>query len=219
MLSKPQPRQPFFTADLHLGHAAVIEYSERPFASVDQMDAALVDNWNSVVDSRDDVYIVGDVALCKPDKAKALIAALKGRKFLVFGNHDKALRRKKELLELFAGHSDMMVVKVQDADATDGVRRIVLCHYPMIVWDRSHYGTWHLHGHCHGSLPDDAHALRLDVGVDAWMSPTCELDRKNKEIVRGQAKLYRPIAYSEIAKRMSAKAWKPADGHRDRGGD
>jgi hypothetical protein len=30
---------------------------------------------------------------------------------------------------------------------------IVLCHYAMRVWNRSHHGAWHLYGHSRGNLP------------------------------------------------------------------
>ena len=32
---------------------------------------------------------------------------------------------------------------------------IVLCHYAMRVWQKSHYGAWMLYGHSHGTLPDN----------------------------------------------------------------
>jgi calcineurin-like phosphoesterase family protein len=41
---------------------------------------------------------------------------------------------------------------------------IILCHYAMRVWDRSHYGSMHLYGHSHGHLPD--YGKSMDVGVD-----------------------------------------------------
>jgi calcineurin-like phosphoesterase family protein len=41
---------------------------------------------------------------------------------------------------------------------------IVLCHYPMAHWDRRHYGSWHLFGHCHGRF--EVMGLAYDVGVD-----------------------------------------------------
>ena len=43
---------------------------------------------------------------------------------------------------------------------------IVLCHYPLAIWDRRHYGAWHLYGHTHGAYTSDG--LALDVGVDNW---------------------------------------------------
>lgn len=183
----------FFTSDLHLGHARVIDYCRRPFANVDEMNQALVARWNARVKSYDDVYILGDLALCKPGLAAALVGRLAGRMRLVFGNHDKALRKSYEGSGLFEWCKDLAEVKVPDIDAPDGAQRITLCHYPMITWPKSHHGAWMLHGHCHGSLPDDRRALRLDVGVDVWD--------------------YAPVSYDEIKARMSKKAFKPVDHH------
>jgi len=48
---------------------------------------------------------------------------------------------------------------------------ITLNHFPMLLWDKSHYCAWNIHGHCHGSLPESSvdylDAKRLDVGVDS----------------------------------------------------
>ena len=51
----------FFIADPHFGHKAVIEYENRPFASVEEMDEALIDNWNNTVTKHDIVWLLGDV--------------------------------------------------------------------------------------------------------------------------------------------------------------
>jgi calcineurin-like phosphoesterase family protein len=190
----------FFTSDLHFGHSNVINYSNRPFSSVEEMDQILVSNWNDVVTNKDRVIIAGDLAMrYSSDYAYNIVKKLKGQKHLVFGNHDKAIRKNKEFLALFESVSDLLTVKVQDEEAIGGVRRIVICHYPMLVWDRSHYGAWHLHGHSHGSLPDDENSLRFDIGVDAWTT-----DGK---------KLYRPIEYKEIKEKMKLKKWIPKDRH------
>ena len=50
----------WFTADLHLGHSNIIDYSDRPFANVDAKDRALIDNWNEAVAEDDTVWVVGD---------------------------------------------------------------------------------------------------------------------------------------------------------------
>ena len=50
----------YFTSDLHFGHRAVIEYAKRPFASVDEMDAAMIARWNAAVKPDGIVFVVGD---------------------------------------------------------------------------------------------------------------------------------------------------------------
>ena len=51
----------YFTADLHLGHANIIGHCGRPFASVEEMDRVLLQNWNDRVRPTDAVYILGDL--------------------------------------------------------------------------------------------------------------------------------------------------------------
>lgn len=183
----------FFTGDTHLGHRSILQYANRPFSTVEEMNEAIVSGWNSVVGLRDTVYHDGDVALCRPELAIELVRRLNGHKHLIFGNHDKSLRKNKDFLALWESTSDFREIKVEDPTAPDGSRRIVLCHYAMRVWNKSHHGSWHLYGHSHGSLPDDPHALSLDVGVDCW-------DMK-------------PASFAQISERMSRKTWKPCDHH------
>lgn len=45
-------------------------------------------------------------------------------------------------------------------------RYITLCHYSMRSWNKSHYASWCLFGHHHGSL--EPYGLSFDVGVDCW---------------------------------------------------
>lgn len=184
----------FFTSDLHLGHGNVIRYTNRPFNNAAEMDEALVRYWNETVAPHDEVYVVGDFALCPVPRAAALARRMNGRKFLVRGNHDKNLFG--ELLEQFGWVRDMHTVRVPDADTPRGAQEIVLCHYAMRVWNKSHHGAWHLYGHSHGSLPDDPHARSLDVGVDCWH--------------------YRPVSYQQIKERMALKTPRSVDHHRHR---
>ena len=49
----------YYTADLHFHYAPLLP--SRPFATVEEMDEALVKNWNDTVGPEDTVYLVGDI--------------------------------------------------------------------------------------------------------------------------------------------------------------
>ena len=50
----------FFTSDLHFGHENVLKMDNRPFKTVDEMDAELIKRWNKKVNKGDIVYVLGD---------------------------------------------------------------------------------------------------------------------------------------------------------------
>ena len=50
----------FFTSDTHFAKETAIFQDHRPFRDVDEMDEALITNWNSVVGDDDDAYVLGD---------------------------------------------------------------------------------------------------------------------------------------------------------------
>ena len=61
--------QVFFTADTHYGHRAVVDYCHRPFVDEKEMDEAMIERWNAVVQPGDLVYHLGDFALCATGRA------------------------------------------------------------------------------------------------------------------------------------------------------
>lgn len=82
----------YFTSDLHLCHDREFIYRPRGFDSVDEMDKAIVERWNTVVGDDDDVYVLGDLMLCDNEKAVGYIKMLKGRIHVILGNHDTSKR-------------------------------------------------------------------------------------------------------------------------------
>ena len=150
----------FFTSDTHFGHANTINYCHRPFNNVDEMDEALIANWNSVVSNDDIIYHLGDFAWRNKKKAREIVSRLNGRKFLCRGSHDG---RTSKLAGFFEDVQDSFLI------AVNGRQYIFMSHCLHKVWPKSHYGSWHLFGHSHGNM--DAYAERegklLDVGVDS----------------------------------------------------
>jgi calcineurin-like phosphoesterase family protein len=147
----------YISADLHLGHANLIKYGARDFKDCNEMDRVIIDNWNSVINRNTAVYILGDLVICNKRQAARYLKQLNGRKRLVIGNHDSVI--KGELLKYFEW------VKPYYESRTEDRTKVVMCHYPFLTWNKSHYGSWMLHGHSHGSLTV-LPGRRMDVGID-----------------------------------------------------
>lgn len=81
----------WFTADLHFGHARILEYCTgraKLWSSVEEMNRGLVERWNAVVSLKDHVMILGDLAMGKRAETVPLLRECNGTKDLVPGNHD-----------------------------------------------------------------------------------------------------------------------------------
>ena len=144
----------FFTSDTHFGHASARAFYRRPFASVPEMDAAMLERWNAVVTSDDEVWHLGDFAIGRAAPGDFL-AQLKGRKHLIVGNNDPAGT---------TSLPDWSSVRHYAEIQCDGVA-LVLCHYPFRTWNGIGKGALNLHGHSHGRLKPMPR--QFDVGVDA----------------------------------------------------
>jgi calcineurin-like phosphoesterase family protein len=152
----------WITSDIHFGHVNILKFcaNSRPFRDVDDMDATIIKDWNSLVGHNDVVYILGDVAFLPADRAVRTMRRLNGTKILIKGNHDaKLLRESADFIDCFAEIHDYL-------DTTHNGHRLIMFHYPIWEWDGMHHGTIHFHGHCHGR-PTGVPGKILDVAMDA----------------------------------------------------
>ncbi len=78
----------FFTSDTHFNHTNIIQYCQRPFKSTDEMNEAMIDNWNSVVGEDDTVFHLGDFCLGGAAEWNKILNRLNGKIYLILGNHD-----------------------------------------------------------------------------------------------------------------------------------
>jgi len=220
-----------FTSDSHMGHGNIIKYANRLFAmndtereicisgdnkrykelklsqeSIRKHDRILIDNWNKAVKPDDDVYHLGDFCFGRTAYIHNILNQLNGRIHLIYGNHDREIRENIELQERFAWCKEYYELEITDSDSIRGRQLIILIHYAMRVWNKSHHGSWNFYGHSHSSLTDDPNAKSVDIGIDNIANL---LSLNNIRL----AEDYRPISYDEGKKLMNKKQWKPVDHH------
>lgn len=132
-----------YIADMHFDHENIIAYDNRPFKNAQEMNEVMIRRWNQVVDDEDLTYILGD--FCGGNEARwlELLDILRGRKYLILGNHDPeptpAVRARLEGVESYL-------------ETEDEGRHVVLCHYPIPCFHGQYFGWIHLYGHVHISF-------------------------------------------------------------------
>ena len=84
----------YVTSDTHFNHINILKYepTSRPFASLIEMNEAIIENWNAVVKPEDTVIHCGDFFMGRLDEIEPIIKRLNGNIILVRGNHDTKSR-------------------------------------------------------------------------------------------------------------------------------
>ena len=169
----------FFTADLHFGHENIIRYCDRPFRSVAEMNAGLVDRWNATVSDSDEVWILGDVAMGHIDESLEWVRGLHGHKVLVTGNHDRCWAGRQRAPDMWleryrsVGFDEIRHGTVSiELDGSE----VLAGHFPyegdshdedrFVRWRPVDTGSWLLHGHVHTRW--QVNGRQINVGVDVW---------------------------------------------------
>lgn len=151
----------FYVSDYHFGHENVIKFDNRPFKNLDKMNNFLIENWNKTINENDKVFILGDFSFYKEEKTLEILKSLKGKKFLIKGNHDKISPKISKALE---GRFDYL-------ETIDCGEKIVLSHYPMPFWNGQFRNSIHLYGHVHATEQHDLFLKFLAQTRDAHKLP------------------------------------------------
>lgn len=132
----------FLVADPHFGHSGVCRFLRedgtklRPWDTPDEMDEALVDNWNKVVSAKDRVYVLGDVVINR--RCLPILERVNGRLVLIKGNHDIFK------LEDYAKYFD-------DIRSSHKLDNYILSHIPIHPDSLARWCGGNIHGHLHSN--------------------------------------------------------------------
>lgn len=134
----------FYISDLHIGHANVIKFDNRPFIDCDEMFNKMRDNWNNTVSENDTVYILGDFIWYKEPNWTNIVSQFTGHKVLIKGNHDPR-EYSRETLQCFDKITDYLEIK-------DNGKHVIMSHYPMPFFRADYNADFYmLYGHVHGT--------------------------------------------------------------------
>lgn len=147
-----------------------MKFCNRPFESVEEMNEALITNWNSVVGQNDIIFHLGDFAFGGSQLWNNVLNRLNGHIYLILGNHD--------MKNLREGYMKKFELVVPQMHIEVGGNSIYLNHYPFLCFGGVYRDppVWQLFGHVHSgpysTTGKDTERLvnlfpsQYDVGVD-----------------------------------------------------
>lgn len=146
----------YYISDLHFDHQSLNERMDcRGFADVETMNEYMISRWNERVRDNDEVVILGDFSISPSgETVNKLLDRLKGRKYLIVGNHDKFIQSRRFQPEKFEWIADYK-------ELNDNKRKIILSHYPIMCYNGQYRrdkegepATYMLYGHVHNSFDE-----------------------------------------------------------------
>ena len=175
----------FVTSDLHFRHKKIIEYCNRPWSTVEEMNEGLIQRWNSVVKKDDSIILVGDAAMVSSKhgrgEATDMLLRLNGKKTLVRGNHDSHL-------EIFVDSGFNVVDYIF-------VNNILIIHHPpqdskktCDLVNRLKPGLI-VHGHQHSDL-GGSRLFNVCVDIHNWTPVSWSVVEQKFELNKNEPQLF-----------------------------
>lgn len=145
----------YFIGCTHFYHHNIINYCNRPFKSVQEMNEALVGNWNKVVAANDIIYHLGDFSFGTFEQSKEVLSKLKGKKILIRGNHDRLSSQKFLEMGFEEVHKKLILNSI-----------FYLSHRP--DFKATDQGHVNIHAHIHNEPTNWLHPARfINVSAEA----------------------------------------------------
>jgi len=138
-----------FIADTHFGHASIITECRPQFRTIEEMNGHIIENINRRMTKNDILYIIGDFSYRSKVLPTEFLEAIKPKKILIKGNHDRDwLKRltEEEIKRYFIG------VYSQHSIKRNGIE-LHFNHFPQLAWNRSHFfaQSFSICGHIHNA--------------------------------------------------------------------
>jgi len=149
----------YFTSDTHFRHKNILEFTDRPYPSIEEMENDIIKNWNKVIHKTDTVYLLGDFCFGSYTDWIEVLNQLRGNIILIKGNHDKTKIINKVYKDGYLqGLHNVGELLTVDKFALN------LTHYPMFIGNRTR--NYSIHGH----IQQSDMINQINIGVDSPFS-------------------------------------------------
>ena len=172
-----------YVSDTHFGHSGILAECRPQFKTVDEMDATIIDNINRKMKRNDTLYIIGDFIFRTKRSPIEYLEAIKPKKILILGNHDRDWLR--HLTDEEVGHYFLAVYQ-QHFVKKHGIE-LHFNHFPQLAWNRSHFfaQSFSICGHIHNAR-DTSIASQLFPGVKCQFNAGVDINN------------FEPVTFEEL---------------------
>ncbi len=197
----------YFTSDTHYGHKNIVRGTSewenkdngqrvRDFDTMEEHNDALVKSINALVKENDELWHLGDWSFGGFQNIIDFRKKLNCKNIhLVFGNHDHHIERNKEGVQGY--FKSVQYYKELSLNS----HRIIMSHYAMRVWNKSHHGSIMLYGHSHGTLDE----FTIDTTNPTWIGDQYFIKNyRTMDVGMDTNNLY-PYHLDEIIDKMKAR--------------
>ena len=141
----------YYISDLHFYHEMLLRKADhRQFENVEEMNEYIIKQWNNKVNKNEDVVVLGDLSFGNGIQTNEILNRLKGKIYLILGNHDHNFLKDKNF-----NNNRFGWIK-NYAELNDNKRKVVLSHYPIFCYNGQYRfnedgtpKTYMLYGHVH----------------------------------------------------------------------
>lgn len=188
----------FFISDTHFDHYNIINFAKRPFTTTDEMNEALIQNWNRRVGKQDTVYHIGDVGFFRSaQRMQDVMSHLNGRKILILGNHDKFTKTQYRMAGFEEIHKHIIYPYPPWPDAT--IRdHFTVIHKPLVLSSPNIVLCGHIHQQWY------VWGNNLNMSVEVWGYQPATLEEINFRISWLRENVYDTNTYSKLFAKNSA---------------
>lgn len=169
----------WISSDWHIGHDNIRRFSNRPFASLEEMEASCVAECQAKLRPGDRFIYLGDLHWAKNphpiDSFLQKILTPQVQFFFVRGNHDYQIDKVRKLADEHGKYKITLIKEIFEFQYGDNF--IVCSHYPLLSWNKDKYGSYMFHGHTHGRIQDLNKGMkRVDIEYDTTKSWLVSID-------------------------------------------
>jgi len=181
----------YWTSDLHLSHASILKgFRGTIFKSVEEHNEIITENLLAIPrGSR--LYLLGDLFWkFNSEQIKEFFDKFQKKKiqiFIILGNHDKGASTYKHKAVKSISYIKEITVEKQP---------ITMCHYPLLIFNRSHYSSINLYGHIHKG-DHTFEVMKTISNIDQILGKSLNVNLEFHQ--------FRPWSFEEILEEMKNK--------------